>query len=55
MVMMYLLGVMLVLKEINIYVAVGFLLLYLIYVILVVCQSNGPARDNNKKSEVSEL
>jgi solute carrier family 24 (sodium/potassium/calcium exchanger), member 6 len=55
MVMMYLLGVMLVLKEINIYVAVGFLLLYLIYVILVVCQSNGPARDNDKKSEVSEL
>ena len=35
-VMLYLLGVMIVVQEINIYISVGFLLLYLIYVVLVV-------------------
>lgn len=38
-VMLYLLGIMVVVQEINIYISVGFLLLYLIYVVLVVCQS----------------
>ena len=37
--MLYLLCIMLVVKEINIYVAVGFLLIYTIYVVLVVVQS----------------
>jgi Ca2+/Na+ antiporter len=37
--MVYLLGVMLVIKEINIYIAAGFLLIYAVYVVLVVAQS----------------
>ena len=55
-VMLYLLGVMIVVQEINIYISVGFLLLYLIYVVLVVVQSNGDnSIDEERGGEVSEL
>lgn len=55
-VMLYLLGIMLIVKEINIYIAVGFLLLYLVYVILVVVQNNnGQPAVQEQSNQVNEL
>jgi sodium/potassium/calcium exchanger 6 len=55
-VMLYLLGVMLIIKEINIYISVGFLLLYIVYVVLVVVQSKGAdAEVSRSASEMQDL
>ena len=46
--LLYLLGIMLVVKEINIYIALGFFAIYFIYVVLVVVQSKSPESEEEK-------
>ena len=47
---LYILGIMLVVKEINIYISLGFFLIYFIYVVLVVVQSKRPEDEKDKKT-----
>jgi solute carrier family 24 (sodium/potassium/calcium exchanger), member 6 len=47
---LYILGIMLVVKEINIYISLGFFLIYFIYVVLVVVQSKRPEDEKEKKT-----
>ena len=53
--LLYLLGIMLVVKEINIYIALGFFVIYFIYVALVVVQSKSPESEQQKKTNQEAL
>ena len=52
---LYLLGIMLVVKEINIYISLGFFVLYIIYVVLVVVQSKSPETEEQKHTNQKAL
>jgi len=52
--MFYLLSIMLFVKEINLIVAVGFLAMYLIYVILVVVQSKQVGDETPEEQKKNE-
>ena len=53
--MFYLLLILLVLKKVNIYIAVGFIVIYLVYVVLVVVQSKKPDAEESPEEQKKNM